>query len=82
MNLKKLFEESGHKAVAQKILQEYSSTVSLRRPLKKRKIQLRVPEILYDYVKITKSTQGVCERLEEIILQEVRRTAEEQVKLY
>lgn len=83
MNLKKLFEESGHKAVARAVLQEYSTSVSLKRPVKRVKVQVMVSEPFYEYVKLTAKSSGkIGERLDKIILSSIRNVADETVKLY
>lgn len=83
MNLKKLFKESGHKAVAQKVLREHSSSLALRHPLNTKNVQIKIPEILFNYVKVTAKSPGkISERFEEIILKDMRALVDEGIKLY
>jgi len=83
MNLKKLFKEAGHKAVAQAVLREYSSAVALKRPPKKKNVQILIPEILVNYVKVTARSPGrIGERFEQLILKDMRNLTDEGIKLY
>lgn len=82
MNLLKVFKESGHREVARHVLDEYNLNQSLHKPLEMRKIQVKIPEVLYQYVKATKSKGKLGERLTQIIMQDVRRLAEEKPKIY
>jgi len=83
MNLKKLKQEEGIKAVAKHVLQEYHSANQLRRGMEKHRLTTKIYQPFFDYVFATaKSPRKIGERLNEIILNDLRARAEDEKGMF
>jgi len=83
MNLKNLKQEEGIRGVAKHVLNEYQGANQLHREMQKVSLHVKVYKPFHDYVMATaKSQRKAGERLNEIILSEIRERAKEEKGMF